>query len=132
MKAEQIHEALDGIVKVLVAKGIERPRAELWLKDGQRSNVSLWGKGVDPGSLNSDIWTRHGGSIAEQLDAAMEHAVALPDPAEREMAMFRRKLADLIDDGRNAGIDLEFLNPLSDTMKRLSENAITHEQEPVA
>jgi hypothetical protein len=46
---------------------------------------------------------------------------------ERDRAEFTRLLANAIDKGRSIGIEVDFLNPLTETMKRLSENAITYQ-----
>jgi hypothetical protein len=37
------------------------------------------------------------------------------------------KLGTLIDFARDDGIKVDYLNPLVETMKRLSENVITHQ-----
>jgi hypothetical protein len=36
------------------------------------------------------------------------------------------QLGKLIDAGKSGGIEVDYLNPLLDTMKRLSENVITY------
>lgn len=48
---------------------------------------------------------------------------------EQDRDDFRAKLARLIDEGREIGIETDFVNPLEETMKRLSENAIEHHKE---
>lgn len=40
------------------------------------------------------------------------------------------QLGKLIDAGKTDGIAVDFMNPLLDTMKRLSENVITYRPEP--
>lgn len=74
------------------------------------------GWGDDP--INPDTW----------LDSAMTEALAwiaqIPSQAEREHNAFVRQVGRLIDSGRDLGIDVAFLNPLTDMMTRLSENIL--------
>lgn len=62
------------------------------------------------------------------LDNAMTEALAwiaqIPSQAEREHNAFVRQVGRLIDSGRDLGIDVAFLNPLTDMMTRLSENIL--------
>jgi hypothetical protein len=62
------------------------------------------------------------------LDTAMTEALTwiaqIPSQAEREHNAFIRQVGRLIDSGRDIGIDVAFLNPLTDMMTRLSENIL--------
>lgn len=48
----------------------------------------------------------------------------IPTKETRERNAFLRDLGNLIDTGKDVGIEVEFLNPLTAMMKTLSENAI--------
>lgn len=49
------------------------------------------------------------------------------DKSQRTLRAFMEKLGDVIDLGKSEGIEVSFVNPLVETMKRLSENIITHQ-----
>lgn len=74
--------------------------------------------GWDNVPADPDVW----------LDTAFTEALAwiaqIPTQAEREHAAFVRQVGRLIDSGRDIGIDVAFLNPLTDMMTRLSENIL--------
>ena len=70
---------------------------------------------------------RDGDSIDAILGAAEEWAASLPTRDEAERASFMDKLAGVIEHGRRIGIEDGFVNPLVEMMKRLSENALTHQ-----
>jgi len=70
-----------------------------------------------------------GETPADILDAADDWAASLPTRDEAERTAFMDKLAGVIEHGRRIGIEDGFVNPLLDLMKKLSENAITHQVE---
>jgi hypothetical protein len=45
------------------------------------------------------------------------------------MKEFMTALSDVIELGRQNGIEVDFVNPLVDTMRRLSENILTDQRE---
>ena len=61
--------------------------------------------------------------ILSKLDA---HVAGLPTLKEAKFNQFMAALGRVIDLGKKNDVEVEFLNPLVATMKRLSENAITH------
>jgi hypothetical protein len=68
----------------------------------------------------------HGETPAE-LFALAYHAIRnMPSAAEQRLAEFQKKLANIIDYGRENNIDVNFVNPLIAAAKDLAENAITH------
>jgi hypothetical protein len=58
------------------------------------------------------------------LDQAMQDAQAwisdIPSPEEREHKQFTAALGRLIDQGRDLGIEVDFLNPLTQMMEKLA------------
>ena len=82
---------------------------------------NTWSKGTEA------IASVGGDTFAETLDAADAFIDTMPTPEERALQDFMKAVATAIEKGRDAGVDLAYLNPLSETMKRLSENAITHQ-----
>lgn len=73
---------------------------------------------IENDSFDLDVW----------LDGVMRDAMgfiqSIPTQAEREHNAFIRQVGRLIDSGRAAGIDVDFLNPLTDMMRKLSENVL--------
>jgi hypothetical protein len=70
----------------------------------------------------------YGDTLEAKTDAADVFIAAMPTPEENRRNEFMAQLAKVIDLGRENGIDIEYLNPLSATMKRLSENALTDQR----
>jgi hypothetical protein len=62
------------------------------------------------------------------LDEAIQDAQAwisdIPSPEVREHQQFTAALGRLIDQGRDLGIEVEFLNPLTQMMEKLATNAL--------
>ena len=66
------------------------------------------------------------GTLAEQFDAADAFVAAMPTAEETKLQDFMSALGNVIDLGRTNGIDVAYVNPLTETMKKLSENILTH------
>jgi len=62
------------------------------------------------------------------LDQATQDAQAwisdIPSSEERQHLQFTAALGQLIDQGRDLGIEVEFLNPLTQMMEKLATNAL--------
>lgn len=85
-------------------------------------HVSLWGW---PNNGASGLKQIRGNSAEEAFTAAWQGINDLPSVAEQQLAEFQGDLAKLIDKGRDYNIDLDIVNPLIATSKKLAENAIT-------
>jgi hypothetical protein len=124
MNITEAQARVDALAKRLQEKGVKNARAEIEIHSHVQPNVFLWGDEIDGkgGSLK-------GFYRVESPDAGFERAYefidALPSAEEIAQRAFMRQLGELIDKGRDLGIDLDFINPLSETMRRLSENVIT-------
>jgi len=127
MNSDQIHSAAADLLELLVEKDVPQPRVEIRMHAGLGWRVCFWGEGVDPGTSVSGLWQTDFGEIDDLLRVAEKHARSLPTKDERDTADFRRSLAELIHQGREVGVDLQFLNPLTEMMQKLSSNAITKE-----
>lgn len=64
---------------------------------------------------------------AEMARVLFDASNALPSAEQAKLNNFMGKIGKLIDAGKSEGIDVDYLNPLIDSMKRLSENVITHQ-----
>ena len=122
MTLEEIQTRIDALGVCMVAKGLRSPEPEYRVRANMDGNVHIsWVK-----SDVSYAWDRHY-KVFDTLDAADAFVEAMPDRKQRETADFMAKLGDVIDLGRKIDIDVSYVNPLVETMKRLSENVITHQ-----
>jgi len=128
MNTIEIQQIINTMPARMSAKGLREPAVEFSL----RANVSLqvmlkWKKG-------GGVYDHHyewlcADSPREALDKAEAFIAALPSAEETKRNNFLTALGKVIDLGRETGIEVEFVNPLVETMKRISENAITYRQE---
>lgn len=125
MTLNELQNAIDAMTPLLVEKGWKQPEATLSIEANRAPRVYLSRTMAD---YQRDYqFIAPGDTMEETLDNAREFIADLPDPEEAKRQEFITQLAALIDLGRENGIDLAFVNPLQETMKRLAENALTHE-----
>lgn len=125
MDVMEIQKRLDVQAKAMVAKGLREPAAQFQIESNTEAKGWLTWK--DKAALYDKAyeWFREG--TAEKILAAMDaHIAAMPTANETKFREFMAALGGVIDLGKDNGIEVEFLNPLVATMKRLSENAITY------
>lgn len=123
-----IYAAINPLPAVLSAKGNRSPDVRFEIR--ANANVNLTIDWVKPGAQND--WDRayhlfNGDTFEEALGKATAFIADLPDADTSRLRDFMGRLGNLIDHGRSLGIAVDFLNPLTETMKRLSENVITHQ-----
>jgi hypothetical protein len=130
---KEIQAAIDPMLAMLSAKGKSRPEVQVTLHaNAEASGCFIW---VKPGGDN--VWDRQyehfrDSSLAEIVAQMAARIEAMPDAATSKLHDFMGQLGKLIDNGRDLGIEVDYLNPLTETMKRLSENIITHQPAAVA
>lgn len=73
---------------------------------------------VDEMFSSEDDW------MVQALQDAQAWICDIPSPEEREHQQFTAALGRLIDRGRDLGIEVDFLNPLTQMMERLATNAL--------
>ena len=88
--------------------------------------MTIFGPNVKP-PQGDHRFTSTADTFEEALDAALAFVTDLPPASESKRRDWQKQLGKLIDDGREIGIETEFLNPLEVSMKRLASNALTHE-----
>lgn len=126
-----IYTAINPLTAMLSEKGKARPEVVVMIyANAQLSIYMNWKK---PYSAND--WETEcevcGGETFEACHAkAVSFIKGLPSASDAKLHHFMGKLGKLIDSGRDEGIELDYLNPLLDTMKRLSENVITYKPAP--
>lgn len=123
MTDDEIQWAVDTLLADMVARGLKAPQCTAMIAAETPPQIYLhWD---EDGCTYGRTELGRGDDIAEALQNAKEILEAIPPKADRDKAEFARLLANAIDKGRAIGVEVEFLNPLTETMKRLSENALT-------
>ena len=126
MTPQEIADRLIAIHAVIVDRFEAQPflPASLRVETNGKVSVSLY-REYRPDDYN--LGTMHGDTFEEALDAALAFVTALPPINESRRREWMEDLGRHIDKGRKIGIETEFLNPLAETMQRLSKNAIAAE-----
>lgn len=129
MTISQVQERVDDLAKAMLAKGLREPRARVWIEnDRQFEAIADWKDGGKD-SINQPFHIFNADTIREALDKAEAFVASLPSPEEARLHEFMGALGKVIDLGRETGIDVEYVNPLTATMKKLSENVLTYRRE---
>jgi hypothetical protein len=127
MDTKEIQKRIDDLPAAMLAKGKRMPGAEYRIEANAASNIVLrWAK---PNSNWADEFHYvKGKTTAELIDNAVALIAALPTAEEARMKEFMTALSDVIELGRKSGVEVEFVNPLVETMKRLSSNILTDQR----
>lgn len=130
MDIQEIQKRIDAIRAGMTAKGLAKAEAIFWMKSDEAPHVFLqW---FDAAKSRSDYDRQcqsfRGDTLAEIFQQADGFVAALPSADEAKLHEFMGALGKVIDLGRSRGVDVEFVNPLIATMKRLSENVITDQR----
>ena len=123
MTPQEISARLIAIHSVIADRFEAQPfmAPSLWVNAGRKVSVALY-REYRPGDY--DLGTVFGDTFEEALDAADAFVAAIPPINESRRREWMKDLGRHIDKGREIGIETEFLNPLAETMQRLSKNAI--------
>lgn len=127
MDTTEIQKRIDAMPAAMAEKGKRMPDAQFRLRANACSDITL--QSAKPGAVWADDWHYiKGNTIEEALDAADLWIATLPTAEEQRMKEFMNALSDVIELGRKSGIEVEFVNPLVETMRRLSTNIITDQR----
>lgn len=128
MDIETAQGRVDDLSRAMLAKGLRNPDAQFHLQAHVAPCVFMqWGIYNEP---DYQVEVLRDPDVDELLATAFALIESLPSPEEAKRQQFMSSLAKVIDLGRENGIEVDFLNPLTETMKRLSENAITYQPQP--
>lgn len=129
MNAEDIQARVNAMTAAMVAKGLRAPDANYAIKSESDPSIVLsHGKLIGASAeYDRDYHFFTGATAGVVLDMAVTFIAGLPDAAERHRADFMAQLGKTIELGRRGGIEVDYVNPLVETMKRLSENALTYQ-----
>lgn len=128
-----IYAAINPLPAMLSGKGKVKPEASLSIEANAQMRVSLnWVKATARNNWDRDYKSFSGDTADKVVTSALEFINAMPDAKTARLHDFMMQLGKVIDSGRDLGIEVDYLNPLTETMKRLSENVITHQQAEAA
>ena len=131
LTTDDIYAAINPLPAMLSAKGKVAPSVDLKIEANAGFCINLnWRKYGAASDWDKDYKS----FLDDSFDKALGHALAfingLPSAEDARLHAFMNKLGKLIDVGKMEGIAVDYLNPLLDTMKRLSENVITYQPAP--
>lgn len=123
MHTEAIQARINAMPALMAAKGLRGPDAEMDIRANAEPRVMLrWAKDTPYG--NTEYKFLDAKTPTAVLAAAEAYIAALPSIDETRRANFQTALGKVIDLGRETGVEVDYVNPLVETMKRISENAI--------
>ncbi len=123
----EIYAAINPLPAMLSAKGKVKPEVVLLIDANAGLTILLkWDKPYRNNNWEQDCECFSEATFDEAFDKATSFIRELPSAEQAKLHHFMGKLGGIIDSARDDGIALDYLNPLLDTMKRLSENVITY------
>jgi hypothetical protein len=131
MEHTEIQKRVNELSKAMLAKGLREPSVTMRFECNKDCEIWLRWKDVTKPETHysSGEYKFFPGKTP---DVAIADAAAfiesLPSADEARVRQFMGALANVIDLGKGNGIDVEFLNPLKATMKKLSENILTDQR----
>ena len=127
MDTAHIQTRVDAVNKIASAKGLKDARACFNVEAYKEHTVSVtWWAGRNGDKFQS--WRSKPSDAEKALIQAEAWAEALETLDQRKFTEFMNALGEVIDMGRASNIDVAFVNPLTETMKKLSENALTYQR----
>lgn len=124
MTIADAQKRLDALPAAMSAKGLREPKADLTISANSELRGYLCWK--DKNKSFGDAYEFMRGKSPSDVFAKMEAFIAkLPAREEARMKEFMTALSNVIELGRQNGIEVEFVNPLVETMQRLSKNILT-------
>lgn len=129
----EIYAAINPMPALLLAKGKVKPDVSFDIEANAQLRLRIsWVKCAARNEWDRDYHCDTGNTFEEVISKALQFINALPDAKTARLHDFMGQLGKVIDSGRELGINVDYLNPLTDTMKRLSENILTHQPAAVA
>jgi hypothetical protein len=127
---DDIYAAINPLPAKLSEKGKVRPSVDFRVEANAGFSITIkWAKPHAHSEWENEYQCFAGDDFATLMGRAVAFINELPSAKQAKLNNFMGKLGKLIDAGKADGIDVDYLNPLLDTMKRLSENVITYQPE---
>lgn len=126
MTADEIQSRVNALSGAMLLKGLAKPDPSMNIHANKQPFIHLqWADARE--TYGTAYHIERGDTVADAFELADAFLAAMPDAEQRKLHEFMGALGKVIDLGRENGIEVGYVNPLVDTMKRLSENIITHE-----
>jgi len=116
---QEIHVEMVRLVGLMKAKGLTDVGAQFTVRLHDESQLFLHCGSRDRGDSQAKFFT----GDTKFMDAH-EWVADLKSGAELKMEIFMKSLGHLIDQGREAGVEITYINPLTEMMKSLSHNIL--------
>lgn len=131
MDLDEIKRRMNGMPAALADKGKVEPQVLFACEANASPFVSLsWKRRPrDPNDYGRDSKSFHDPDLDKNFRDAAAFIAALPSKEEARLNDFAQELGRLIDAGRDVGIPIDYINPLLESMKKISENAVTYRPE---
>lgn len=126
MNEQQIGEALLEITNAIINKTGRHPAIgpNMTVDNMGRCTIMIY---ADRDDQYGRTGCAKGNTFEDAITDAWRIINAIPSPEDHARAKFTQAVGAAIEAGKEAGVDLEYINPLKEMMNRISENAITCE-----
>ncbi|MDQ5916738.1 MAG: hypothetical protein QG584_2632 [Pseudomonadota bacterium] len=130
MSLQDIYNIINPLPAMLLEKGRINPRVSVDI-EANTSRVYIWlifRKVIKPtyeGEESRILCV--GNTFDEAMENALKKISELPSAKDENTHNFMRELAALIESGDKIGLDLEYMAPLTDAMKKLTDNILTYQ-----
>lgn len=125
-----IQPELASLNAALEAKVHRSLGTDLTFSAGTEAKLQMWYYPVEDGEL--EYFVCRGEDVWSLFAEAAQYISGLPCVADLQAADLRASLATTIEKARKYDMPLDFINPLTASMKRLSENALEDKREQPA
>lgn len=125
MNLTEMQTELDALAVAMAEKGLATPSASLRITSDTTPDILLRWEPESDGVCDGMKFIRWEGSLQSTIAEAQKWIASLPAPEEHHREQFLKLVAKAADYGNAHGIDSDFVNPLTEAMKRLSENCLT-------
>lgn len=124
MTETQIQSEVEALMDEMILIGLVNPECSAHIRAAEDPIIYMHWDSELAQYGRTELGT--GETISEAILGAWKILKSIPAKEDRDRDEFAALLAKAIDKGRDIGIDVDFLNPLTETMKRISENALTY------
>lgn len=127
MTIQEMQKVCNELQAALSEKEKNRTAVRFWIESHAAYWIALeWQKGISGWESESEYL--RGDNVTKLIASARKFIADMPDPEVAKFKEFMGALGNVIELGRKNGIEVEFINPLTETMKRLSKNALTDQR----
>lgn len=119
MTEQEIHDEMVRLINTMTAKGLEHAGGQYTVRLHSEGQLFLHCGSTSKGDNQGKFFTGD-----TKFMVAHEWVADLKSGDDLKLECFIKDLGRLIDKGREAGIEVAFVNPLTELMKSLSSNIL--------